>query len=81
LSRTPGASCAKFRKLRLFCGRFAICAWLTLVATSEVRFSNRWPEISMRSAPAAETAATSRLICRVWPVPTSTNSVVSWPPA
>jgi hypothetical protein len=78
LSCTPGASCAKLRKLRLFCGRLAICSRLTLTATSEVLFSKRWAETSMRSVPAIVPDATSRLTWRSWPIPTSTNSVASW---
>jgi hypothetical protein len=38
-TRTPGASAAKLRKLRLFCGRYCSCSCVTLVATSLVRMS------------------------------------------
>ena len=52
-TRTPGASAARSRKLRLAVGRLLICACVTFVATSDVR----------RSAPAAVAVTTTVPSC------------------
>ena len=42
-------------KLRLFCGRFSICSWLTLVPISDVLVSTRRRPVIGRTAPRVAT--------------------------
>ena len=72
MTATPGASAAKFRKFRLFWGRYWICSGVTFVVTSGVRKSTAAAAETVTVSLTRAATLSSKSSLTIWPTRTRT---------